>query len=327
MARTIAGLFDTYAEAQTAVQQLVDQGVPRGDISVVANQASTGYTGTEDLGQGHGSEAADAAGRDATKGTAVGGVLGLLVGLGFLAVPGVGPLLAAGPILAALTGAGIGAAAGGLIGALTHAGVSKDRAQYYAEGVRRGGTVVTVSVADDAQAATADAILNGPGVVDIDRRADFYRSEDNYTGFDDTAVPYTPAQIAEDRQRLLLHEERLSATKQSVQAGEVTLHKDVITETKSIDVPVTREEVVIERHAVAPGTVDAGAAFQDETIRVPVTEERVSVGKTTVVTGEVGIGKRAVTETQHVTDTVRHEEAVVENADNVDVLDRDKSNA
>ncbi len=324
MAQTIVGLFDTYAEAQDAVRRLVDRGVSRDDISVVANQASTGYTGAEDFSAGHGSEAADAAGRDATKGTVAGGLVGLLVGMGFLAVPGVGPLLAAGPILSALTGAGIGAAAGGLIGALTHAGVPKDRAQYYAEGVRRGGTVVTVTTHSEAEAGIADAVLNGPGVVDIDQRADYYR-EGGYAGYSEAAPAFAAADIDQERQRVRLYEEQLGFRKQTVQAGEVTLHKDVITETQTLDVPVTRDEVVIERHAVNRPAVNAD--FREQTITVPVSEERVTVEKTAHVAEEITLGKREVTETQRLTDTVRREEAHIENPENVDVLERDTDRA
>lgn len=93
---------------------------------------------------------------------------------------------------------------------------------------------------------------------------------------------------------LRLHEEQLHARKQNVQTGEVTLHKEVITENKSIEVPVTREEVVIERHAVEGGTAAAGTIddiAEGETIRVPVMEEQVSVEKTTVPTEEVSVGK------------------------------------
>ncbi len=122
----------------------------------------------------------------------------------------------------------------------------------------------------------------------------------------------------EGYQRIKLYAEELSARKQNVQAGEVTLRKEVISETKSIDVPVTREEVVIERHAVGNRPA-VGATFQDETISVPVMEEQVSVSKDAVVTGEVSVGKRQVTETQHLSDTVRHEELRVEKTGAVNV--------
>jgi uncharacterized protein (TIGR02271 family) len=115
-------------------------------------------------------------------------------------------------------------------------------------------------------------------------------------------------------QRLLLREEQLRANKQRVEAGEVTLHKDVVTETKTLEVPVTREEVYIERHAVTPHTPTSGPiTAQTEDIVVPVMEERVTVEKTPVVTEEITVGKRQVQETQVVSDTVRREEARLDN--------------
>ena len=129
---------------------------------------------------------------------------------------------------------------------------------------------------------------------------------------------------------LRLREERLNATKERVQSGEVQLHKEIVTEQKTIDVPVTHEEVIIERHAVTDGRVDNSTPIgSDETIRIPVSEEQVNVTKDTVVTGEVSIGKKAVQENKRVTDTVRREEARVEQEGNVtdptihDVNDRD----
>ena len=118
-------------------------------------------------------------------------------------------------------------------------------------------------------------------------------------------------------QRIRLYAEQLSARKQTVQAGEVTLRKEVITEEKSLDVPVTHEEVVIERHAVNRVATDAD--FRDETISVPLMAEQVTVNKTAVITGEVSIGKRQVTETEHLSDTVRHEELRVEKAGDVEI--------
>jgi len=93
-----------------------------------------------------------------------------------MAIPGVGPVVAAGWLVATLTGAGIGAAAGGLTGSLTGAGVSETDAHAYAEGVRRGGSLLTVR-ADEAHAAAAAHILEEHGAVDLDARAQGWESE------------------------------------------------------------------------------------------------------------------------------------------------------
>ncbi len=124
----------------------------------------------------------------------------------------------------------------------------------------------------------------------------------------------------EERRSLKLREEQLRAEKERVQSGEVQLHKDVVTEQKSINVPVTHEEVVIERRPASGDQVDNAAPIgEGETIRVPVSEEQVNVTKEPVVTGEVAIGKRAVQENQQVTDTVKREEARLDRTGDVPV--------
>ncbi|MDQ2798810.1 MAG: hypothetical protein M3Y13_04100, partial [Armatimonadota bacterium] len=100
MAKTVVGLFDDFNEAQNVVQDLVDGGFRREDISIAANQTAAGYTGdgsNVDTGTGTG----HAVGKDAGIGAGIGGAIGLLVGLGALAIPGIGPVLAAGPLAAA----------------------------------------------------------------------------------------------------------------------------------------------------------------------------------------------------------------------------------
>jgi uncharacterized protein (TIGR02271 family) len=128
-------------------------------------------------------------------------------------------------------------------------------------------------------------------------------------------MPPSTGDVETDETRSLrLREEQLQAEKQRVQSGEVRLHKDVVTEQQSINVPVTHEEVVIERRPASGEAVDTTPIGEGETIRVPVSEEQVNVTKTPVVTGEVSVGKRAVEETQQVTDTVKREEARLESA-------------
>jgi len=201
MAKTVVGLFDSYSEAQHVVQDLIDGGFNREDISVVSNDSThsaerermVGTTGTTAE-----SAAADGAGTGAVSGTVLGGALGLLVGAGLLAIPGIGPVLAAGPLAAGIgtiaatvgagaLGAGIGAATGGLMGGLVGAGVPKEDAEYYAEGVRRGGTLVTVN-AEDSMASTAHDILQRHNAIDIDERSTQWRSG-GWTGFDDKTEP------------------------------------------------------------------------------------------------------------------------------------------
>lgn len=201
MTQTVTGLFDTYAGARDAVEALEASGVPHRDISLVANNAQGEH---DHLGAGErASEAGEDAGKGAGVGAAVGGLGGLLAGLGLLAIPGLGPVVAAGWLASTVVGAGVGAvvggAAGGLVGALTHAGVPETDAHVYAEGVRRGGALVTAKVAD-AEAPLARQILNGERAVDLPARRQVYVQE-GWTRFDETAPTYTPEQVLVERQR------------------------------------------------------------------------------------------------------------------------------
>jgi hypothetical protein len=122
---------------------------------------------------------------------------GLLAGLGILAIPGVGPVVAAGWLVATAVGAVAGAATGGLLGGLTGAGVSEDDAHVYAEGVRRGGSLVTARV-PDADKSRLEAILDHDGSINVRARGEAYRSA-GWKTFDDQLPPYTPDQVRQDR--------------------------------------------------------------------------------------------------------------------------------
>jgi hypothetical protein len=137
----VVGVFDERDDAQDAINALKDAGFRAEDIGIVARDRDTAGVMAEDTG----AEAGTAAVGGALAGGALGGLAGWLVGIGALAIPGVGPIVAAGPLAAALTGAAIGAAGGGLIGALTGAGVPEEEARWYDERVRGGGFLVTVN--------------------------------------------------------------------------------------------------------------------------------------------------------------------------------------
>jgi hypothetical protein len=205
MSRTISRLFDNFADAERAVAELERMGVPHRDISLIAGNADKAHDhrAPYDDGRTAGDHAARDAGKGAATGGAIGGVGGLLAGLGLLAIPGLGPVVAAGWLASTLVGAGVGAAAGGaaggLIGALKHAGESDENAQVYAEGVRRGGTLVSVKV-DDSQAAKVESTLSGFRAVDAATRGAAYR-QSGWSRFDDTAPAYTVEQIEVERSR------------------------------------------------------------------------------------------------------------------------------
>lgn len=193
--KTVTGLFDDYSDASAAVSALEARGVPSSDISIVSNNADERHNKE--------TNAAEGAGTGAGIGAAVGGVGGLLTGLGIMAIPGVGPVVAAGWLAAtaagAVAGAVAGGAAGGLIGALTESGVSEDDAHVYAEGIRRGGTLVTAKV-DESLQTEAEAILRKSNWVDPGQRRAVYANE-GWTRFDDTLDPYGSAEVEQERLR------------------------------------------------------------------------------------------------------------------------------
>lgn len=170
MARTVVALFDNTPDAQAAINDLVNAGYPRDNMSIVANQPSGTYQQGTAPTEVTGTEAAEGAGIGAATGGVAGGIAGLLASLGLLAIPGIGPFLAAGPIVAILTGGALGAAAGGLIGGLIGLGIPEDEAEMYAEGVRRGGTLVSLQT-DEASADRAAEIMSAHNAIDIDERA------------------------------------------------------------------------------------------------------------------------------------------------------------
>jgi len=180
--QTYARLYDTYGAASSAVNALEAAGFSDQHVSIVSSQ-NNDNAGSDITGE-------SSAGTGASIGTIVGGGAGLLAGLGALAIPGVGPLVAAGWLVAALTGAGAGAAAGGLLGSLVSAGVDEDEAHVYAEGVKRGGTLVSVR-ADATRIARAKEIMNAHDPVDHNARASEYRAN-GWTGYATDGTPTNP---------------------------------------------------------------------------------------------------------------------------------------
>jgi hypothetical protein len=197
MTQTVTALYDSYDAAVSAVNDLEASGIAHADISLVSNNVDHRYD------KDHPTNAAADAGTGAGIGATVGGVGGLLTGLGLLAIPGVGPVVAGGWLIAtavgAVGGAVVGGATGGIVGLLTGAGVPENDANFYAEGVRRGGTLVTARV-DDARAPVAREILQHHKWVDPTARGAAYR-DSGWTSFDESAPPYTPEQVAAERDR------------------------------------------------------------------------------------------------------------------------------
>lgn len=296
---TVVGLFRDQPSAEAAIKRLTAAGFKEDQIGVAVKDRERQDALTESTG----TQAAEDAAKGAVGGGVVGGVLGLLAGVGALVIPGVGPIIAGGALASTLAGAGIGAAAGGLIGALVGMGVSEEEAQHFERGFKQGGILVTVQAGDRAELAR-QALAEG--------------GADLGPSYAATGRTAGARNVAEGDERLELREEQLDVDTRKVQAGEVRVRKEVHTEQRNIEVPVTREEVVIERHPVS-GREASSANLGEEEVRIPLMEEEVDVQKRAVVREELSVGKRQVQDTEKVSDTVRREEARIESQGDVGV--------
>jgi len=343
MAQRVAAIFDSRAEAERAADALVDLGAERDQISLLARgeEGADAQSSMEQANHGDGMvkqgdhgegmveparEVGDSGaaltttdGGDVAQGATIGAVAGIAAGLLALTVPGIGLVLAAGPLAMA---AASGAIAGGVFGGLRDIGINEHHAQGYEEHVRGGGVLLTgviphanetqvravleehgghdisfheLATADAAPAATAPMMATPPAAA-TDRAI---------AGADITGTAPAPRRdmTAADEIRVPVTEETAQVRKEQRQVGEVAVSKSVDVETEHISEPVTRTRVDVERRAVPAGqeaAYDERATplTEGDTIRVPIVEEELVVEKVPRVTGEVVIRKE--TETRQV---------------------------
>jgi hypothetical protein len=190
--KTVSKVYDSYAQAKRAVQDLEAAGVGSTDISIVANKfVSRDHADVDEIS-------------DTAKGAGIGGALGagagLLAGLGLLAIPGLGPVVAAGWLASTAVVGAAGAAAGGIVGALIDAGENREHAHVYSEAVRRGGTLVSARVSDE-KAPIAEAVMAKATPIDPVERGAVYRREGWSGTFDPAAPAYRPNETEIERIR------------------------------------------------------------------------------------------------------------------------------
>lgn len=329
MTKTIVGLFDTGAEAEAAVRDLQAVGFTADEISVVANNAAGALRVDDD---DSGTRAEETAGNAAVGGTVVGGGIGLLMGLGLLFIPGIGPVAAAGSLATALgmgaLGAGVGAATGGLAGALIGAGIPEHEAGVYAEGVRRGGTLVMVETNDDRAALAVDA-LERHGPVDIERREHTLR-EGGWASFDPNAEAYSADEIATQRAAysgpanqavastaadatvLPVIEEEVQVGKREVERGRIRVHSRMSETPIEEQVRLRDERVVVERRPVDRQVSNTDPdLFREQQIELSETSEEAVVSKEARVVEEVVIDKDVAERVETVRDSVRRSDVEV----------------
>lgn len=311
---TVVGVFHERDKAREAIEALKAAGFAPDTISIL----SPDKRATQDIAEDTGTNAGSAAATGAVAGGILGGLGGWLLGIGALAIPGVGPFIAAGAFATALGGAAIGAGVGAIAGALAGMGVPKEEAEYYEGEVKSGRTLVTVRA--DGRYDEAQRLLRQNGAYDIESKA--AAAGGSVGSLAERRAPDS-VQSTEGEQTVQLREEELQARKQTVQTGEVTVGKEIVSEQRTLEVPVTREELVIERHPVERRPSDGPIEERSETIEIPVREEQVSVEKQAVVYEEVVLGKQQVQETRQVSGTVRREEARIDREGDVSVTGGD----
>lgn len=324
MTKTVIGTYTNLDSAYEVVNRLVDAGFHRNSISVIANDPDEKYASYVDQ-----SGDLDDTAKGAGFGAAIGGLGGLLLGLGALAIPGVGPVIAAGPLAAALAGAGIGAVTGGMIGALIDLGIPEETAHVYAESVRRGNVLVAAQVADD-RANEATRIMQNSGLIDIEREAETWRSK-GWTGFNADG-DYTNGHSTErinttrmtDRDRMPKRtdvndetievvEEELHVGKRAVESGGVRVTSHVEEVPVEEQVRLREEHVEVERRPVNRPATDADfKSFKEGTVEVRESSEEAVIGKEARVVEEIRVRKDVDERVETVRDTVRRTDVDVE---------------
>jgi uncharacterized protein (TIGR02271 family) len=322
MTKTVIGTYSSLQTAHDVVNDLVNAGFHRNSISLVAHDADEKYASHVDR-----DTSMDDTAKGAGVGALVGGLGGLLLGLGALAIPGVGPVIAAGPLAAALAGAGVGAVTGGIIGALVDLGVPEDSAHMYAESVRRGNALVAAQV-EDNRVNEATRIMQRSGLIDIEREAAGWRSS-GWSRFDENDTNYAGNTM--DRQRANMGgngrtqrsdktgetfevvEEDLEVGKRAVETGVVRVTQHVREVPVEEQVHLRQEHVEVERRPVdRPATTADLTNFREGTIEVRETQEQAIVNKEARVVEEVRVHKDVEERTETVRDTVRRTEVDVE---------------
>jgi uncharacterized protein (TIGR02271 family) len=232
-----------------------------------------------------------------------------------------------------MAGVGVvaGAATGGVVAGLVDLGVPEDEAATYAESIRRGGALVSVSLDDEAHVSRAEEILNRYSPVNIHERGEIYR-QSGWTGYDVNAKPYTEAQMNEFRsttsragtaptrtvnagnqEKLEVVEEEVQVGKREVQGNTVRVHTRVTEKPVTSQVNLREEHVMVERHPVNRAASPADVtAFQEATIEMTEKHEEPVVSKTARVVEEVTVGKEASDRTENINETVRRKDVVVE---------------
>lgn len=299
--QTLGALYSTYDEARRVMDELNRAGFSRDDVSIIANDASGKYSGTVEVRK----EEAVTSGQGAGFGAVVGAGVGIAAGLGALIIPGIGPVIAAGSLLAALTGGAIGAVAGGatggIVGALVKTNkITREDAEIFAEGIRRGNALVLLNAPDDA-VDRGQVIMSQEDALDIRLLADQWRSagwnsfeSQTYTAedaFNPGAKDILPASTATDT--TVTHETAVHAPVVPVDPGDPGADRVAARAVSEIDLTANENLADTRPMAVMGQSVEATPTVTDrnttDEIVLPIVEEHMQVSKREVQTGKIRI--------------------------------------
>jgi len=289
---TVVGVFHTAAEAQAAVNRLKALGLTDDQIGVISQDKEGTFQE-----QSEETMAEEGASIGAVTGLGAGALWGIGIAAGVL--PAIGPVIAGGTLAAIAASAGTAAAAGGILGAFIGLGIPEEEAEFYHSEFEHGRTIVTVKCNKD-QLAQVHQILDDHNVYDYQRRESQFAQ--------DASVGKRPNFDG----KMVARREVADIDKHLKETGEVRVRKEVRTENKHFDVPVKREEAVIERTRLSGESargIDDDACEEE---RIVLREEEVDVNKRTVDKEAVKVGKRTVRDVDSVDVELREEEIKVE---------------
>lgn len=289
---TVVAAFHTHEEAQAAVRELKDAGFTDDQIGIVSQDTDGTYRETEE-----GNMAAEGAMTGAAAGLGTGALWGLGIVAGVL--PAVGPVIAGGALAAVAASAATTAAAGGLIGALVGLGIPEEEAEYYEGEFQKGRTIVTVK-ASDGQCDRICNILDRYDAYDYDRRDQAF------------AADASCSERLNMDGKLVARREVLNVEKDEQNEEQVAVRKEVSTETKQVEVPIKREELVVERTDLDDECCDPIRDTSTEEERITLRQEEVDIDKRTVAKEAVEVGKREVHDTREVEAELKEEHIVVD---------------
>jgi uncharacterized protein (TIGR02271 family) len=288
MKRSALCLVDTEGQASAIVEKLRSAGFSDNDISVLFPDKGS----TREFAHKKETKMPEGATIGASTGGAVGGTIGLLAGIGALAIPGLGPFIAAGPIMAALSGGAIGAGVGGLTGALVGLGIPEYEAKRYAGKVKEGGILISVHSESNDETNRAKDIFKEAGAHDIsstgEAHADF-KAQDVSDTQDSSFREVSP------------RNEIPSSRDSTSGAGEGS-------PLRTADQPYQAQHSVSE----TPAGTQPRESGDEIAAEVPLSEEEVKVGKRTVGAGEVNLQKKVSTEQVNVPIELKREDVVIE---------------